>query len=624
MKKAVVLFALVFSIKTYSQNNPEKNISSKVNAVTVFLENAQITRNKNILINKGTTTLKFTGLSPFIDSKSIQIKSKNIEIQSVTFQKNFLKKKEKNKNIIALEKQLEKAQEDIQLQRTYKEILKEELLFLKGNRNIGGKNQTLSVNTLKEAASFYASKLRALKLREIEINKKLKKLNQSSTDLRKQINEYSSKKKYPSGEIIVKVKTNLTSKNQIQLVYIVTNASWFPTYDIRVKDISKPLVLVYKANVKQNTKVNWNNVKIRFSSAKPTVSSIAPELKTYYINYGTLPPSYHKRVTTVSGKVTDNNGALPGVSILVEGTSIGTETDFDGNYSLSIPKNASRLSYSYLGYKTAKKQIYSSSIDVKMEESEETLDEVVVVSGLGMKRNKKSLGYALSGKTTGVKIRGKSSFNYSIPTQQISNQTTVSFEIVAPYSLESNNKSYAVGMKTYELPSNYKYLSIPKIDKNAFLIANISDWEQYNLLEGEANVYFENTYIGKSLLDVRFSKKVLKISLGRDKNIIIQREKEKDFTERQYIGSKKIESRVWNISVKNNKKQKIDISIFDQVPVSTQEEIKITIDQIVGGGNYNNLTGKIKWDFILQPSKSKTLKLKYSIKYPKKKKLIFD
>ncbi|MDG2194796.1 MAG: DUF4140 domain-containing protein [Polaribacter sp.] len=71
-------------------------MTSKVDAVTVFLESAQITRNKSIQLSKGTTLLKFVALSPFIDAKSIQVKSKDLEIQSVAFQKNFLKKNTKN------------------------------------------------------------------------------------------------------------------------------------------------------------------------------------------------------------------------------------------------------------------------------------------------------------------------------------------------------------------------------------------------------------------------------------------------------------------------------------------------------------------------------------------------
>ena len=102
-----------------------------------------------------------------------------------------------------------------------------------------------------------------------------------------------------------------------------------------------------------------------------------------------------------------------------------------------------------------------------------------------------------------MKIRGTNSI--AIPTVQVENQTTVDFEIKTPYTVKSDNKNYVVDMEYYELPAFYQYYCVPKVDKDAFLIAHIIDWEQYNLMEGEANIFFEETYVGKTLLDVRYA-----------------------------------------------------------------------------------------------------------------------
>lgn len=621
MKKYILLLAFLSSLSTFSQINLEKKITSKVNEVTVFLESAQITRKKTVTINKGTTVLRFVKLSPFIDGKSIQVKTtNNVEIQSVNFEKNYLDKQTKSDELLKLENDLKAAQKKLDLENTYLSINKEETEFLQSNRNIGGKNQTLTATNLKNAATYYGTKYKTLKLEALKIRERINTIRDDSNSIRNQINSFSSKKEFASGEALVKIKATKTTAIQLELVYNVANAGWFPTYDIRVKDINNPLSLVYKANVKQNTKVDWNNVKLSFSSSDPSISSEAPELKTYFLNYNSLPPVYTKNIKTVSGIVSDNSGALPGVSVLIDGTTIGTETNFDGYYSITIPKNASTLSFSYLGYSTVKRNIYSSNMNITMVEDENVLDEVVV-TGYGSK-----VSNALKGRVAGVQI-DKSTRNknikYSIPTKQIVNQTTVNFEIAAPYSLKSDNRNYAVGMKTYSLNVDYQYYSIPKIDKNAFLIAYANDWEKLNLLEGEANIYFEGTYIGKSLLDTRFITDKLKISLGRDKNIIVNREKTKDFTTRQFIGSKKQENRAWNIFVKNNKSQKISISVFDQIPVSTLEEIKVELNKS-NTGKLNAETGEILWKFELNPSSTKNLSLRYSVKYPKDRELTLE
>ena len=623
MKKSILILFVLCTVTIFSQTNAEKKIISDVNEAIVFLESAQITRKKTVSIKKGTTLLRFVKLSPFIDSKSIQVKTSNdVEIQAVNFEKNYLKKQTKSIALVTLENDLEVLQKKLALEKTLLNINKEETEFLLSNKVIGGKNQTLTAVNLKNTAIYYGNQYKSLKLDALKLEDRIRLTQTAFNDVRNQIGGFSSKKEFATGEAIVKIKAAKTTTIQLELVYNVSNAGWFPTYDVRVKNINTPLNLVYKANVKQQTKVDWNNVKLSFSSSDPSTSSEAPALKPYFLNYNSRPPVYTKKIKTVTGIVTDQIGILPGVSILVDGTTIATETDFNGRYSISIPENSTTLSFSYLGYVTAKRNIYNSNLNVQLEEDSNELNEVVIIAK-GIKREAKALGYATTSIKSNNLNKKRIKNKYSIPTKQVIYQTTVNFEIAVPYSLKSANKNYTIGMKTYELDVDYKYYSIPKIDKSAFLIAYASDWEQLNLLEGEASIYFEGTYIGKSLLDTRFVTDQLKISLGKDKNIVVQRDKTKNFTTKQFIGNKKEENRAWNISIKNNKSQKINISISDQIPISTLEEIKIDMNE-TNTGKLNKETGEILWKFELPASTSKNLKLGYSVKYPKNRNVILD
>ncbi|MDX1830469.1 MAG: mucoidy inhibitor MuiA family protein [Lutibacter sp.] len=621
MKKIIIIiFCLIFT-KIYSQNITEKKVLSKVNEVTVFIKGAQITRNKTLDLKQGKTLLKFINLSPFIDSKSVQVKATgNVTVLSVNHQQNYLDKLDKQQELIDLETKLKDIKSKITLEQTYISIINDELTFLRENRKIGGRNQELSVTNLKDAENFYSTKLTSLKLKKIERDKNLDKLNKQRVDFELQIKTLTSKREFPNGEILVKVDAKKNTTVAFELSYIVENAGWFPSYDIRAKNVNEPIELVYKANVKQDTKINWSNVKLNLSSADPNVSGIAPELKTYLLNYNTLPPTYNLVSNEITGKVLDeNNEPLPGANIMVKGTTIGTTSDFDGNYSITIPNNSSKIEFSYVGFLTQTLPVTNSTLNVFLKQSSQTLDEVVITS-YG-ERKRKNIRKALEGKAAGVSIRGASSLQ--IPINQIEKQTTINFEIKTPYSIKSDNKSYSVDMTNYSLPADYRYICVPKIDKDAFLIANISDWEKYNLLEGEANIFFENTFVGKSLMNVKYATDTLQISLGRDKKVIVKREKMKNFTSKQFIGSKKEESRVWSVNVKNNKSQKINMLLFDQVPVSTLEEIKVDILNI-SGAKINSKTGEIKWEFSLAPNESKKFELSYSVKYPKNKSLIIE
>lgn len=99
---------------------------------------------------------------------------------------------------------------------------------------------------------------------------------------------------------------------------------------------------------------------------------------------------------SISGTVTDNSGLpLIGVNIIVKGTTIGTQTDFDGNYNINA-NSEDVLVFSYIGLKTVEQTIgTANTINITMEEDASALEEVVVTA-FGIKRNPKDLGYSVS------------------------------------------------------------------------------------------------------------------------------------------------------------------------------------------------------------------------------------
>ncbi|SHE39222.1 conserved hypothetical protein [Mariniphaga anaerophila] len=621
----ILLLSLIFS-NLFAQEIVEKEIKTEVNEVTVFIDKAQVTRQKTVDVNSGITILKFINLSPFIDAKSIQVKaSGEVTVLAVNHQQNFIDKLEKSEEVKKIEEKLDDLNDQIKLEETYLSILKDELTFLNDNRVIGGKNNELNISTLKDASEFYSTKLTALKLKEIERNNALEKLRKQKNELQNQLNTLTSKKEFASGEILVKVQSKIKTNPSFELSYIVDNAGWYPTYDIRANTINDPVEIIYKANLRQDTKVDWKNVKLSFSSSNPNSSGVAPELKTYYLDYYSLPPIYNKSINSVSGRVLDQeNNPLPGATVMVPETTIGAVTDMNGNYSITLPNNAGYLTFSFIGFKTQTLPITSSVINVKMFEDDAALQETVVV-GYGI-QNDAEISKPLQSRVAGVsvnKTRSRDVESIAIPFEKTENQTSINFKISTPYSVNSDNKNYSVDMVVYQVPAFFQYYSVPKIEKEAYLIANITDWEKFNLLEGEANIFFEGTFVGKSLLDVRFASDTLQLSLGKDKNVIVNREKEKDFETRQFIGSKKEESKSWKTTIRNNKSQEINMVVLDQAPVSKLEEIEVTI-QNVSGGKLNKESGEVRWEFALKPMEKKDFDLKYSVKYPKSRDLTIE
>ena len=201
--------------------------------------------------------------------------------------------------------------------------------------------------------------------------------------------------------------------------------------------------------------------------------------------------------------------------------------------------------------------------------------------------------------------------------------TSFEFQIKTPYDIPSDGQQYVVSIAEESLPASYEYYAAPKLNPHAFLTANVTDWEQYRLLNGPANLFFEGTYLGKSLLNVNTASDTLSFSLGIDEGIIISREKEKQYTDKQFIGNKKTQTIGWEIELRNSKRAPASIVIEDQYPISTTEEIEVELGAHKGA-IVDKANGKLRWEVELKAGDSKTLGFRYSVKYPKRMNLVLE
>ena len=202
-------------------------------------------------------------------------------------------------------------------------------------------------------------------------------------------------------------------------------------------------------------------------------------------------------------------------------------------------------------------------------------------------------------------------------------QTSVEFIVDVPYTIVSDGQEHAVELATHTLPAKYEYHAVRKLEKDVFLIAKITGWEALNLLSGQANLFFEDKYVGKSYIETRQTENTLTLSLGRDKNITVTRVRKKDFSEKQFLGNNVTETREWELTVHNKKKQLATITVEDQVPVSTNKEIKVETLEI-SGAQHDLPTGKLTWSLELKPSESRSMTVKYAVKHPKNQTVVLE
>jgi uncharacterized protein (TIGR02231 family) len=385
---------------------------------------------------------------------------------------------------------------------------------------------------------LYTSNMDQVTNSVLKKNRLIKDYQKQIAALQKQISDKFGKQQLPSGEILVSVSSEKPVPGKLTFSYVVNNAGWYPSYDIRVDNIAKPVTIFYKANVFQNTGVSWKDVKLSFSNATPWVAGDVPELNPWFIDY------YY-----------------PQAPVMMRGMASGV-------------KRANKT-------EVAEMAVSDAAIEEKVMEAAPA------------------------------------------PVEKRVGETTVSFDIATPYTIASDGKVQTIEIQRTATQADYKYVTVPKLSPMAYLTGNITDWAEQNLIGGEATLYFENTFVGKSYLNVNQLKDTLTVSLGNDNSILVKREKRQDFTSRRVLGSNKTETYSFLITVRNNKPNAVRITVNDQIPISSNSGIEVSAVE-VAGGKHNSQTGTVRWDLEIKPQETRELILTYSVKYPKDKTIILE
>jgi uncharacterized protein (TIGR02231 family) len=536
MKKtfAISIF-IISSVFSLSAQN-EKEIKAEIKHVTVFPDRAQIDHETSVTLSPGKSILKLAGLSPYIDVQSIQVKGYGeFTILSVNQQNNYLQNLEDSPEVKSIRSQIEMLQIKVEDENAALKTLQDKEDFLVANKAILIKETTFSLEQLKNVMDLYTNNMEQISTNRLKKQRLIKDYAKQIAALQKQIAEKLGKQQLPSGEILVTVSAEKQVTGKLTFSYVVSNSGWYPSYDIRVDDIKNPVKIFYKANVFQNSGVEWKDVRLSFSNATPWVAGDIPVLNPWFIDFYS--------------------------PLMIRGMASKSQRS-EAPAMMEIVSNDK---------KTEEKVMESPPVSVQKQEGE----------------------------------------------------TTITFDIAVPYTIPTNGKIQTVEIQRITAPADYKYVTMPKLSPLAYLTANITDWAKLSLQTGEATLYFENSFVGKSTLNVNQLKDTLIISLGTDNSILVKREKRKDFTSRKVIGANRTDTYSFLLTIRNNKSNPIKITLNDQIPVSSNSSINVDPVEL-SGGKLNQQTGELIWDLEIKPQETKQVVLTYSVKYPKDKTIILE
>ena len=600
MKKLIVFTFLAFSAITLAQ----KPIftTAKIKNATVYSNSAELSQSASVTLPTGTSEIVVKNVADYINESTIQIGAPaNVTVLSVQFTRNFISEyeidesnpmiKKVRDSIMLLQKEIAKVgNEKVANQKTIE--------ILDKNQVISGQNTGLNAVELAKLIDFHRLKrneisnyIDVLEEKETKFNEKLAKLN-TKLEI-----DTKNEEKTSQGKLVLQVMTNVASSVNLDINYLTNNASWTPFYDLRADNINSPINVMYKAKVVQNTGIDWRKVKLTLSSGNPNQNNTAPDLQAWFLRYRDLEIYGNDKALKRSLQ-----GKVAGLQITNANADVSPETKIvmRGNRSITGDSDALIVIDGLISDANTLQNIDPKHI--------KSINVIKGAEGAAL--------YGSQGVNGVIVVTTKSGLDdYTTIEEQ---ELNISFDIDIPYDILSNGKAHSVALKELKIPATYKYYAVPKVEKEAFLLAEIDDYSKFNLLPGEANIIFEDMNVGKTMINPNQTSDTLNLSMGRDKKIAIKREKVADKSGTKFLSSYKEQTFTYDITVKNNKKEAIELLLKDQYPISTDKEI--TIELLDNGkAKVNTETGFLTWDVKLDAGETKKYRISYKVKYPNDK-----
>ncbi|MEO0038545.1 MAG: hypothetical protein RIQ59_1756 [Bacteroidota bacterium] len=601
--KKFLLFTILITTISFAQ----KPIfaTAKVKSATVYFNAAELQQTTSVNLPIGTSEIVIKNVADYLNENTVQIGAPNsVTVLSVQFTQNYISEYEIDESNPAIKK----VRDSITI--VNKEIAKIQIEkvsnsktidLLDKNQMVAGANTGMNIAELMKLVDFYKAKrselnniITLLQEKESKLTLRLQNLNEK-LEINTQKEDKSSE-----GKLILQVMNEVAGNVNFDINYITNNANWKPFYDLRANSVKDPINMMYKAQVSQTTGIDWKKVKLTLSSGNPNQNNQAPELRNWLLKYREEPNDYNYYRGNVYSKDKVLNGRVQGLKI--ENKTYDTLQNrivLRGNRSVSGNNNALVVIDNQI-----------STAEIMKQLPPEAIKSVNVLKG-----TQGTALYGEQGSNGVIVVTTKQMDDYTTINE---NQLNVSFDIDIPYDILSNGKAHSVALKEIKLPATYKYYAAPRVDKEAFLMAEINDYSKYNLLPGEANIIFEGLYVGKTNINPNQTADTLNLSMGRDKKISIKREKVVDKSGTKFLSSYKEQMFTYDLTIRNNKKEDIEILLKDQYPLSSDKEITIELLED-GNAKVNNETGILFWELKMAPNETKKIRISYKVKYPKDK-----
>ncbi len=265
----------------------EIKVEAKLNRAQVYLSGAQVFHTTQVRLPAGTSRVVFDGIAGSLNAATLRTALKG--------DATFVSMNERRdmpidssapgfKNIQRLQDSITSLSYYIEDKQAEKAVLEEEQKYISGQLNTPRRDSLpLDIERVERTADFIGRRLGALKLNLVAVNRTITESQRAIQALQDSVRRLNTGK--PRHEVVVTIFTERATTLDLGISYMIDQAGWSPSYDIRVPDIDKSMELDYKALVWQNSGINWEDIAISVSTRNPGENSNHPVVNPWMIGF---------------------------------------------------------------------------------------------------------------------------------------------------------------------------------------------------------------------------------------------------------------------------------------------------------------------------------------------------
>ncbi|WP_224982542.1 mucoidy inhibitor MuiA family protein [Geomonas agri] len=521
---------------------------SKITSVTVYSDTAQVTRQATVALKTGTNLVTLENLPQLMAEESLRAEGKGTgraRIAGITVKNVFLDRS-KDQRVRELEDEIARLNRKVEAIEARRKALAAQRAFVDSIRVGWGEriSKELSLgkpttSELSEAVRFVGDNTGKIEEEIYDAEAAKKPIQEQISALKKQLEQYRAEPLKEVRSVQVAIEAERDMNFDLDLTYLVAQASWAPSYDVRLAPDGKDALLTYRAQVWQKSGENWPQVRLTLSTASPASGGGAPELSPWRVSFyePPRPMPYLSRSKMAVG------AAAPAAPPPPEATFERTPAED------------------------------------RMEPA----------------------GF--------------------VPAEVGQGQTSVQFQVAQPVDVPTDGTRATSVVAAETVPVSAEYVTVPKLSPRVYLKSTVVNRTPFPLLAGEASIFNDATFVGKSRLKTVASGEEFDLYFGSDDQVKVKREVARVKKKGGIISGNSVTYHV-TMELENFKQRLVTVSLKDQQPLPGNAEIKVTVEDAAPKPSETKEDGTLVWKVDLALSEKKKISYDLVIEYPKGRELV--